>query len=1159
MSAPHDESDEKMEVLGQFLEELPRAADAEAVVRAYALAHPQWARDFVEEAVVGRLLTAARADAACPDLTGLTDFEVLRGVAAGGMGVVYEAVQVSLGRRVALKVRYGPASPERVAAFEREQRALARLHQSHIVPIYQSGRCGAWQYFAMAYIDGATLHQVIRAAREQLALERPVPALRELVALAKRHADDPARLAEFAEDLTCHTTRTYAPPPPACGPASPTPTKAVRLPAGYFRAVAGLMADAAEAVAHAHAAGVIHRDLKPSNVMIDLAGQCWIIDFGLAGAAQPADGTGAPAGTPGYIAPEHFRPDARSGGTLPADVRSDVWALGATLFEALMLHRAGAGGPPGPVVSNVPADLEAICRKALQHDPDRRYPTADELARDLRYWLAERPTSARPVPPWRATALWARRNKGWAAALGCAGLLVVACAVFLTVRADHRAERAELQTRAAEDRASDEREKARLHERENWLHDVRGMQQAEARNGWSVRAWELLRRANEVHSDARVRDLAVGTLRGLDAQPVKQFPFGSSSVAFAPDGRSLLIGGLADLKGRPVRPAGTWVIGSDDLTDSTRPGEGPVAFDGAGRPLQLVAKNGELLLWDIAAKTAAWRAPLPDGKIEPEALFLSGDAGWVAASTPGGRPRTRVWKVPADRPALEREFAADAVAFSGAREFVALADNFRRRIVIHSLETGELVAELPTGSVPVRSLAFGKNPRRSAAPPGRYLLAAGDAGGTVAVWDLTSRTPVSYCRGISREVDTLAFHPDGTLLATGGREEVQLWEVASGKPCLRIRPDAGLDYVTQVAFSPGGDRLAVSSRGVFAPPSTTVWALENGRGLSRLVGLSGQVETVVVSPDGGTVAALARNWELGVWDARTGHLRHLLDVPPGAFADNAGLAFSPDGRALAYSAGTLDRGTALLLDVATGAELRRWELPPGLQNHFGFDGPDRLWHFQVETRSGEALPTSARPWEVDPRVGRLRNLKSGDRPPVVAEVRDFPRGVLRAKTTPDGRYTLMEGVGEGRAVKVVENATGRVTATLPSTNKGLASNLNVDSSGRWAWFPESAPETTTRFSIPDGRVLSTGGVPIDAGNAAAGYSCRLVHRNPTGCLLFRADGDQPLADLAPGATVNAVAFDPGGRVLVWGGRDGSVTVCHLELVRERLKSLALAW
>src|SRR5687768_15722603 len=153
MSPPNDELDEKWEVFGRFLEDLQAAADTQSVLRRYSEAHPAWARDFHEEAVMNRVLDEARPVSALPEPDLLQDFRVIRRIASGGMGIVYEAEQLSLRRRVALKVRHGVDSPERRAAFEHEQHILALLHHSNIVPIHHSGQCGDRQFFAMTFID----------------------------------------------------------------------------------------------------------------------------------------------------------------------------------------------------------------------------------------------------------------------------------------------------------------------------------------------------------------------------------------------------------------------------------------------------------------------------------------------------------------------------------------------------------------------------------------------------------------------------------------------------------------------------------------------------------------------------------------------------------------------------------------------------------------------------------------------------------------------------------------------------------------------------------------------------------------------------------------------------------------------------------------------
>ena len=191
------------------------------------------------------------------------------------------------------------------------------------------------------------------------------------------------------------------------------------------------MADAGDALHHAHQAGVIHRDVKPSNIMVDTHEHCWVLDFGLAayqaarnGEAHP-DGPGGSTdgaasgvmGTPRYMAPEQFQEQA--------DERTDVWGLGVTLYELLTLRPAFASRAqiessepprPGEFVSNLPRDLEAICLKALRKDPEQRYTTAREFADDLRRWLAHEPVRARPAHTLRRLTLWSRRNPGWSTA-----------------------------------------------------------------------------------------------------------------------------------------------------------------------------------------------------------------------------------------------------------------------------------------------------------------------------------------------------------------------------------------------------------------------------------------------------------------------------------------------------------------------------------------------------------------------------------------------------------------------------------------------------------------------------------------------------------------------------------------------------------------------
>lgn len=213
--------------------------------------------------------------------TQLGDFEIGRELGRGGMGVVYEAVQTSLGRRVALKV-LGPGlglTPRAVDRFRREASAAARLHHTNIVPVYATGEQGGTHFYAMELIDGPSLDAVIRDLWSQAG--RPVPAV--------------------APDLTA--THAYAPPDPLATPAPAGPSGGAS--AGRFDRIAAMVADVADALHHAHQSGVVHRDIKPSNLMLAPDGRLSVADFGLARMLEEPGMTvtGEFVGTPAYMQP----------------------------------------------------------------------------------------------------------------------------------------------------------------------------------------------------------------------------------------------------------------------------------------------------------------------------------------------------------------------------------------------------------------------------------------------------------------------------------------------------------------------------------------------------------------------------------------------------------------------------------------------------------------------------------------------------------------------------------------------------------------------------------------------------------------------------------------------------------------------------------------
>jgi tetratricopeptide (TPR) repeat protein len=466
----------------------------------------------------------------------LGDYQILREVDRGGMGVVYEAVQQSLGRHVALKVMpwQTVGSATQVERFQLEARAAARLHHSNIVPVFGVGESDGLHYYAMQFIQGQGLDLVIKELRNLRRLDprRPAGAPAEPIraprgaqpppgaeastaaaggrpmlelahSLAQRlitggstiptipHSlsDDPSAvgrtLAHGPEephhqpapdaDATIDQPSGVQRPPDRAprtsrwrSPPSSTSTHSELIGGGqlhYFRGVARIGLQVAEALAYAHGQGILHRDVKPSNLLVDARGAVWVTDFGLA-KAEGSDGptqTGDIIGTLRYMAPERFEGWS--------DRRSDVYGLGATLYELITLrplfddsNRARLierviheePTPPRKLDPHIPRDLETIVIKALAKEPAARYQDAEKLADDLRRFLDDRPISARRVTSSERVVRWARRNP-WLAGFAAAFLVAITGGLIGVTGQWQRAEREKDRANALRSRAEADR------------------------------------------------------------------------------------------------------------------------------------------------------------------------------------------------------------------------------------------------------------------------------------------------------------------------------------------------------------------------------------------------------------------------------------------------------------------------------------------------------------------------------------------------------------------------------------------------------------------------------------------------------------------------------------------------------------------------------
>lgn len=357
----------------------------------------------------------------------LGDFRILRELGRGGMGIVYEAEQISLRRRVALKVLPFAATLDgrRLERFKNEALAAARLHHTHIVPVHAVGCERGVYYYAMQLIDGASLAEVI-AQWQQAAAPTPQGEAARPSSQTNSHV-----LADLWPSAAAPRTGPAAVSPTPAGPtpASPThgPPTISTVPAGgaaqFFQTVARLGFQAASALEHAHNLDVIHRDIKPANLLVDASGNLWVTDFGLARLRSDMELTasGDIVGTYRYMSPEQGL-----GKNGLVDHRTDIYSLGATLYELATLRPAFDGQcreellarvsgqdpvPPRRINRAIPADLETIILKAMRKEPRDRYLSAADLAEDLQRFLDSRPIRAKNPGVMERVSKWSRRHK----------------------------------------------------------------------------------------------------------------------------------------------------------------------------------------------------------------------------------------------------------------------------------------------------------------------------------------------------------------------------------------------------------------------------------------------------------------------------------------------------------------------------------------------------------------------------------------------------------------------------------------------------------------------------------------------------------------------------------------------------------------------------
>jgi len=396
-----------------------------------------------------------------PQALPLGDYQIVRQVGRGGMGIVYEAVQLSLGRRVALKILPLAAALDarQLQRFKSEAITAAHLHHPHIVPVYAVGYDRGVHYYAMQFIEGKTLGDFIEGFRQLTGLAgSSLPSTRPA----------PLGVPSIPGEPDLSSTRPDPPSPPKPVAPDTVPTAGLATERSiqsrsFFRTAAQLGIQAAEALEQAHQVGVVHRDIKPANLLVDLAGKLWITDFGLARFRDNPDltFTGDLLGTWRYMSPEQA-----AAKRVLVDHRTDIYSLGVTLYELLtlappfesndrqeLLQQIACEEPRAPRRMNpaIPVELETIVLKAIAKRPEERYATAQELADDLERFLEDKPVQARRPSARERLVKWSRRHKPIVAAAAITLVLAVVFLSISTILAWRSEQHANVASKVAED------------------------------------------------------------------------------------------------------------------------------------------------------------------------------------------------------------------------------------------------------------------------------------------------------------------------------------------------------------------------------------------------------------------------------------------------------------------------------------------------------------------------------------------------------------------------------------------------------------------------------------------------------------------------------------------------------------------------------------
>jgi eukaryotic-like serine/threonine-protein kinase len=1151
MSDVLSEFDPVEELADSFLQRYRRGERPS--ISEYARQHPELADQIrelfptlivVEElgSVGSRAGPPAKLDTSSVPLQ-LGEYRIVREVGRGGMGVVYEAVQESLSRHVALKVLpfHGLMNPTHLERFRREARAAARLHHTNIVPVFGVGEESGVHYYAMQFIHGQGLDEVLQEVKRLRGRPADSPSVKDVTGsvatglLSGQFAERPSAVCRAASGRAEKTTTATRPeseevatPSLRAKPSHMSSEPETR----YFRQVAQIGVQVAEALEYAHGEGVLHRDIKPSNLLLDVQGRTWVTDFGLAKADEAHEVTdpGDIVGTLCYMAPERFQGIA--------DARSDVYGLGITLYELATLQAAFADSQrarliekvtheeprrPRKLDAKIPRDLETIVLKAIAKEPSQRFASAGALADDLRRFLADRPIQARRTSLGERAWRWCRRNPTIAALVSLAvamslAVVIVSVAWALQLRRD-RDHAQQLQQRAMDAEREvkqklwqSKRDQARAGRMSRQIGQRVGGLQALAD------AADLARDLNLSQEQfLELRNEAIACLALPDLHVTREWegwPFDTHHVDFD---------GLLERYARVNRAGLISVRRVADDEEICRVngmgGFGAVRLSPDGEFL-IQESDGRLKLWKLEGPN-----PIPLLAVQDvtASAFSADSRQFAVGSAQGG---VGVYNLASGQPIQQLKVSGPpgALAFHPHKQQLAIAQ--AASIQVRALDLDAVVAEFAQEWDPWPQVVWHPNGKTLASYGGRNIY----------LWNIPARKQVARFDALSDGVH-LAFNHSGDLLAsTGWDRRLRLWHPRTGRELFHTRAD-----MTTLRFSPDDRWLAADYLG----NKLRIWEVVASREYGTLVGdaVRGPTDYQTSSfCSDGRLLAVGMNDGFALWDLqRSKELAFIrADGPTHVlFEPWPSVALTPEASAL------ITNGPLGLL---------RWpiERDPAVSERMRLGPPQPL----PAAGSSRQLASSAdgrvlacpQPWGAD--------VLLAERPQQPTRLSPH-EDVRYCAVSSDGRWVATGSHGPSALVKVWEASSGTHVKDLPT---GGGAHVAFSPDGKWLatggeairlWATGSWQQ---RFNF-ESRILVSMAFSPDSQVLAFETSygiIRLVHPETGQDLAQLEDPDHDAASF--------MTFSPdAARLVVTASNSHSLRVWDLRALREQLAAMGLDW